>query len=65
LIFGKWDDSYDLLPTYRAELLKAVLESIVELDIENHHGMSVLEDSLFPQTMYLMVFYKDAGPTLL
>ncbi|XP_012700663.1 uncharacterized protein LOC101768945 [Setaria italica] len=22
MIFGKWDDSYDLLPTYRAELLK-------------------------------------------
>jgi hypothetical protein len=38
LIFGKWDDSYDLLPTYRAELLKAVPESIVEPDTENHHG---------------------------
>jgi hypothetical protein len=38
LIFGKWDDNYDLLPTYRAELLKAVPRSIVELDTENHHG---------------------------
>jgi hypothetical protein len=38
LIFGKWDDNYDLLPTYRAELLKAVPGSIVELDTENHHG---------------------------
>jgi hypothetical protein len=38
LIFGKWDDSYDILPTYRAELLKAVPGSIVELDTENHHG---------------------------
>ena len=38
MIFGKWDDSYDLLPTYRAELLKSVLGSIVELDMKNHHG---------------------------
>ena len=38
MIFGKWDDSYDLLPTYRAELLKSVPGSIVELDTENHHG---------------------------
>jgi len=36
MIFGKWDDSYDLLPTYRAELLKSAPGSIVELDNENH-----------------------------
>ena len=36
MIFGKWDDSYDLLPTYRTELLKSVPGSIVELDNENH-----------------------------
>ena len=36
MIFGKWDDSYDLLPTYRAELLKSAPGSIVELDTENH-----------------------------
>jgi hypothetical protein len=38
MIFGKWDNSYNLLPTYRAELLKSVLGSIVELDTKNHHG---------------------------
>ena len=38
MIFGKWDDSYDLLPTYRAELLKSAPGSIVELDTENHQG---------------------------
>ena len=38
MIFDKWDDSYDLLPTYRAELLKSVPGSIVELDTKNHHG---------------------------
>lgn len=38
MIFGKWDDSYDLLPTYRAKLLKSVLGSIVELDTEVHQG---------------------------
>ena len=24
IIYGKWDDSYDLLPTYQAELLRVV-----------------------------------------
>ena len=38
MIFDKWDDSYDLLPTYRAELLKSVPGSILELDTKNHHG---------------------------
>ena len=38
MIFGKCDDSYDLLPTYRAELLKSAPGSIVELDTENHQG---------------------------
>jgi hypothetical protein len=38
MIFGKWDDSYDLLPTYRAKLLKSTPGSIVELDTENHLG---------------------------
>ena len=38
MINGKWDDSYDLLPTYRAELLKSVPDSIIELDIEEHNG---------------------------
>jgi hypothetical protein len=38
MIFGKWDDNYDLLPTYRAELLKSAPGSIVELDTENHLG---------------------------
>ena len=38
MIYGKWDDSYDLLPTYRAELLKLVPGSVVELDAEEHQG---------------------------
>jgi hypothetical protein len=33
-IYGKWDDSYDMLPTYQAELLRVVPGSIVELDTE-------------------------------
>jgi hypothetical protein len=38
MIFGKWDDSYDLVPTYRVELLKSLPESIVEFDTEKHQG---------------------------
>jgi hypothetical protein len=38
MIFGKWDDSYDLLPTYRAEVLKSAPGSVVELDTEVHQG---------------------------
>ena len=38
MIHGKWNDSYDLLPTYRAELLKSVPGSVVELDTEEHQG---------------------------
>ena len=38
MIYGKWDDSYDLLPTYRADLLKSVPGSVVELDTEEHQG---------------------------
>jgi hypothetical protein len=34
VIYGKWADSYDLLPTYQAELLRVVPGSIVELDTE-------------------------------
>jgi hypothetical protein len=33
-IYGKWDDSYDMLPTYQAELVIVVPGSIVELDTE-------------------------------
>src|SRR6266498_3425487 len=38
MIYGKWDDSYDLLPTYQAELLRSVPGSIVELETEEHNG---------------------------
>jgi hypothetical protein len=34
VIYGKWDDSYDILPTYQAELLKSMPGSVVELDIK-------------------------------
>ena len=33
-IYGKWDDSYDLLPTNQAELLRVVPGSIVQVDTE-------------------------------
>ncbi|WVZ80109.1 hypothetical protein U9M48_027612, partial [Paspalum notatum var. saurae] len=38
MLFGAWNDSYDLLPTYKAALLNSVLGSIVELDTERHQG---------------------------
>ena len=34
IIYGKWNDSYNLLPTYQAELLKVVPGSIVDIDTE-------------------------------
>jgi hypothetical protein len=38
VIHGKWDDSYDILPTYQAELHKSMPGSVVELDTEEHRG---------------------------
>ena len=38
MIYGKWDESYDLLPTYQAELLISVPGSVVELETEEHNG---------------------------
>ena len=38
MIYGKWDDSYDLLPTYQVELLRSVPGSVVELETEEHNG---------------------------
>jgi hypothetical protein len=38
LIYGKWDESYELLPTYQAELLISVPGSVVELETEEHNG---------------------------
>lgn len=37
-IHGEWDESYDLLPTYQAEVLRAMPGSIVELDTEDWKG---------------------------
>uniref|UniRef100_A0A0D9Z1D7 Uncharacterized protein n=1 Tax=Oryza glumipatula TaxID=40148 RepID=A0A0D9Z1D7_9ORYZ len=37
-INGKWDDSYDLLPTYREELLRSVPSSLDELDSKECNG---------------------------
>jgi hypothetical protein len=42
-IFGKWDDSYDLVPTYRAELLKSLTGSIVEFDTKVSRGCMLQE----------------------
>jgi hypothetical protein len=36
IINGKWDDSYDLLPTYQVELLRSLSGSVVDLDTEIH-----------------------------
>jgi hypothetical protein len=38
IINGKWDDGYNLLPSYKAELLRCVPGSVVELDTEVHKG---------------------------
>jgi hypothetical protein len=38
MINGKWDDSYDLLPTYQEELLRSLPGNVVELDTEIHGG---------------------------
>jgi hypothetical protein len=38
MIYGKWDESYDLLPTYQAQLLRSVPVSVVELETEEHNG---------------------------
>uniref|UniRef100_A0A0E0GG22 Uncharacterized protein n=1 Tax=Oryza nivara TaxID=4536 RepID=A0A0E0GG22_ORYNI len=37
-INGKWDDSYDLLPTYHEELLRSVPSSLDELDSKECNG---------------------------
>ena len=38
IIYGKWEDSYDLIPTYQAELLRSVPGSVVEMETEEHNG---------------------------
>jgi hypothetical protein len=37
IIYRKWDDSYQILPTYQAELLKSMTASVVELDTTKEH----------------------------
>jgi hypothetical protein len=38
IIYEKWNDSYNLLPTYQAELLKVVPGSIVDIDTEEDNN---------------------------
>jgi hypothetical protein len=38
IIYGKWDDRYDLMPTYQAELSRTVPGSVIELETEEHNG---------------------------
>jgi hypothetical protein len=38
MIYGTWDESYELLPPYQAELLRSVSGSVVELETEEHNG---------------------------
>jgi hypothetical protein len=35
IIYGKWDDSYKIVPAYQAELLKSMPDSVVEYDTED------------------------------
>ena len=65
MIYGKWYDSYDLLPTYRAELLKSVPGSVVELDTEEHQGYLCFRRFFVALKPCIDGFFcKDAGPTL-
>ena len=38
MIYGKWSESYEMLPTYQAELLRSLPGSVVELETEEHNG---------------------------
>jgi hypothetical protein len=38
IIYGKWDDSYEIVPTYQAELHKSMPGSVVEYDTEENKG---------------------------
>jgi hypothetical protein len=38
IIYGNWDDSYQILPTYQAELVKSMPGSVAEIDAEEHKG---------------------------
>jgi hypothetical protein len=38
IIYGKWDDSYEIVPTYQAELLKSMPGSVVEYDTKENKG---------------------------
>jgi hypothetical protein len=55
IINGKWDDNYNLFPSYKADLLRCAHGSVVELDTEVHKGKYVLEDSLLHLNQVLMV----------
>ena len=53
MIYGKWDESYELLPTYQAELLRSVPGSVVELETEEHNG-----------DVYLLRFFVALKPMM-
>ena len=38
MIYGKWSESYEMLPTYQAELLRSLPGSVVELETEEHNS---------------------------
>ena len=38
MIYGKRGESYELLSTYQAKLLRSVPDSVVELETEEHNG---------------------------
>ncbi len=64
MINGSWDDSYDLLPTYRDELLKSAPGSVVELDTEENDGDVCFRRFFVSLKPCIDGFCKDASPTL-
>ena len=64
-IYGKWTDSYDLLPTYQTELLRVVPGSIVEIDTEkDDDGYVCFSRSFVALKQCIDGFCKNIGLTL-
>jgi len=64
IIYGKWEDSYDLIPTYQAELLRSVPGSVVEMETEEHNGHVCFMRFFVALKPCIMSFYKDADHIL-
>jgi hypothetical protein len=65
IIYGKWVDSYNLLPTYQDELLRVVPGSIVDIDTEeDDNGDLCFSSFLLLSNHALMGSCKVVGLTL-